>query len=145
MLLEGWQCSWACPDDGRNSYSPLLSHACTAAALAAAQRRGNSVADLPTFPTEELGKGAPRAAPGSRRPFQVLPRALRPKMGQAQQRAPSPPVQGTQRSQLMKHTVSGRKIFPPAGPEHQGTADKSMPITPKAVSSWAGYSEEAPG
>lgn len=70
----------------------------------------------------------------------MLTRALRPKMGQAQHRAPLLPVQGTQRSQLMKHTVSSRKASLPAGQKHQGTADKRTPITPKAVSAWAGYS-----
>lgn len=85
---------------------------------------GISAADLPAFPADELRKGALRAAPGGRRPFQVLPRALRPKMGQARHRAPSLPVQGTRRSQLMKHTVSSRKTSLPAEKEHQGTADK---------------------
>lgn len=85
---------------------------------------GNSAADLPAFPAEELRKGALRAAPGSRRPFQVLPRTLRPKMGQALHGAPSVPVQGTQRSLLMKHTVSSRKTSFPVKKEHQETADK---------------------
>lgn len=54
----------------------------------------------------------------------MLPRALHPKMGQVLHRAPSLPVQGTQRSQLMKHTVSSRKTSLPVEQELQGTADK---------------------
>lgn len=63
------------------------------------------------------------AAQGSRRLFQVLPRALHPKMGQAQHRAEPVPVQGTQHSQIMKH-ISSRQKSLPAGQECQGTTEK---------------------
>lgn len=79
----------------------------------------------------------------------MFPRALCPKMGQARHRAPSLSVQGTRRSQLMKHAVSSRKTSLPDRQEHHGDSRAAVTtrvsVTPKAAPGRAGYSEEVPG